>query len=675
MAIWPDDPSLAGSILLGFADATVKATVVLSLACLAVRSLKRSSAAVRHRVWALSSPLLLSIPALSWLAPGWQIPVWVERSQPVSRVSIGGPRSVESFPEVPPAPVSAPSPVVRERSDGFAPPSIAPSRGWTVAEGLILLWAFGFVAVVMPTLAAIVGNEWRRRRSRRVDDPGWLDLLEALRDQSAIRRRVELRFADGSMVPMTWGIVRPVISIPSDAGAWSDSTRRVVLLHELAHVARFDVGHQLLGRFAVALYWFHPLAWLALGRMRLECEHACDDRVLGAGVPPSDYADQLLTLARTFRTPRFAMGLALARTNTLEARMTALFDASRSHTPLPRSTARKMGLLAGLLLLTLSIIHPGPSVARPEPTPALDPDSAQAPTPPVEAKGRIEGRVVVDSDGTAVGGAKVILFGPPPRARIGYDGRYPLIYKVADAGGAFAFEGLRAGSYRLRAYRDGLTSQTRMTDWESVEVPEAGVGPKPVDFRLKPGMTWTVRIKSKATGLPIPGATAYLRGYVDDFTADAEGVARVRPLTAERHHAEIWADGFAKVKRWVDLEDNGAAEAEVFLEPGGSIAGVVRDSSGRTLDRVRISVTSPKSSLAITVVESVENGRYRVDHLPVDESLDMQLVKESYKDIKRVIRAKPAEQTFDFDLAPRTDGGSVAGIVVDQEGRPVVGPR
>lgn len=258
------------------------------------------------------------------------------------------------------------------------------------------------------------------------------------------------------------------------------------------------------------------------GSRWVECEHACDDRVIEAGVSPFDYAGQLLTLARSFRTARFAMGLAMARTNTLEARMIALFDDSRSHAPLPRPTSRKLGLVAGLILLFLSMIHPGPSVAQPEQTSALDPNPAQTPTPSVEAKGRIEGRVIVDSDGSAAGGAKVILFGPPSQGQAGSNASRAPRQQVADASGKFAFEGLAAGRYRLWAYRDALSSRTRMSEWETVDVLGVGVGPKAVEFRLKPGITWTVRIKAKATGKPISGAVAHLRGF-----ADAEGVGNI----------------------------------------------------------------------------------------------------------------------------------------------------
>ena len=43
------------------------------------------------------------------------------------------------------------------------------------------------------------------------------------------------------------------------------------LCHELAHLRRRDGVALLFGRFAVALWWFHPLAWWVERRARFEC--------------------------------------------------------------------------------------------------------------------------------------------------------------------------------------------------------------------------------------------------------------------------------------------------------------------------------------------------------------------------------------------------------------------
>lgn len=74
---------------------------------------------------------------------------------------------------------------------------------------------------------------------------------------------------------------RALILLPADFDERFDAyERRLVLRHELNHLRRGDPLWSLLAELARALLWFHPLAWLALPRFRLDQELACDERVL-----------------------------------------------------------------------------------------------------------------------------------------------------------------------------------------------------------------------------------------------------------------------------------------------------------------------------------------------------------------------------------------------------------
>ncbi len=189
-----------------------------------------------------------------------------------------------------PGPIQALPPDQPKRSSGtssrlsavvqslVAPGAVLRQFAW-----IMLLWVLGFIAVGLPALAGLVGNEWRRRQSRRVVDQNWLQLLDGLTRQFALRRRIELRTSPVPLIPVTWGVLRPVVLLPEQAQQWPEPARRLVLLHELAHIKRWDVGFQLIGRLATAVYWFHPLAWYALHRLCAECECACDDYVVHLG--------------------------------------------------------------------------------------------------------------------------------------------------------------------------------------------------------------------------------------------------------------------------------------------------------------------------------------------------------------------------------------------------------
>ena len=205
-------------------------------------------------------------------------------------------------------------------------------------------------------------------------------LVDDLRCELGIARPVRLLASPCATMPMTWGWLRPAVLLPADAERWPVERRRVVLLHELAHVKRFDCLTQTLAQLACALYWPHPGVWWAARRQRVERERACDDQVLDAGCSPSDYADHLIQVARAFRSPRFAESAAvsMARPSQLEGRVLAILDAGRNRRTPSRDTGLLFGLLAICLILPLSAMRPG---AQPPTTPFELPPAVAAPLP------------------------------------------------------------------------------------------------------------------------------------------------------------------------------------------------------------------------------------------------------------------------------------------------------
>ena len=97
---------------------------------------------------------------------------------------------------------------------------------------------------------------------------------------------------------MTWGAIRPVILLPAYVEDWAEEQRDVVIRHERAHIERRDWLWQGFAQVMTAVFWFHPLVWLAAAQMRQEAEHAADDATLATGVQAPDYADRLMAVAR-----------------------------------------------------------------------------------------------------------------------------------------------------------------------------------------------------------------------------------------------------------------------------------------------------------------------------------------------------------------------------------------
>jgi len=185
------------------------------------------------------------------------------------------------------------------------------------------------------------------------------------------QRPVQLLYTGEVDIPMTWGTYRPVIFLPAGAQSWPPERRRAVLLHELAHVVRFDCLVQGLTSIACALYWFHPAVWYAARRLRVERERACDDQVILAGMTPRAYALELFEVAKTYRPGRMtaAAALGMARPSDLEARMVSLLDRVRRRAGISRRSLITATL--GMIAVAVPIACLQPSVVVSNPAPAL----------------------------------------------------------------------------------------------------------------------------------------------------------------------------------------------------------------------------------------------------------------------------------------------------------------
>ena len=113
----------------------------------------------------------------------------------------------------------------------------------------------------------------------------------------------------------------------------------------MEHVRRGDWAWQIAVQAACAVYWFHPLVWIASRRLCLEAERACDDAVVRVG-ERTDYADQLVLLARRMTAPNPAAIVGMAVRSDLSARVTALLDDTQRR--------GRAGLVAAVAAVTIS---------------------------------------------------------------------------------------------------------------------------------------------------------------------------------------------------------------------------------------------------------------------------------------------------------------------------------
>jgi beta-lactamase regulating signal transducer with metallopeptidase domain len=368
-------------------DAAIKGAILVIIAGAATYLLRSRSAASRHAVWTAAVIGHLAIPALFLILPAWTMPVlpptpWMTAA-PSSAVAPTATPATNKVGQAPPvldktslgasnAEQRDPSTPVKTVSGSSAATTPAGSRTrLSTVQVLAAVWLIGALLVL---LRLAVGT-WRvgrlAREGARVEDGVWLSLTQRLANRLGVTRPLILLRGEKLAVPVTWGIVYPAVLLPQDADTWSEERRRFVLVHEMAHVKRFDALTQLLAQLSLAVFWFDPLVWVAAHRMRVEREHACDDYVLRDGTPPSLYAGELLEMVRSIGTPShdtaapaFA-ALAMARRSEFEGRMLAILDPRLDRQTFNRRSTVMTFLVVALLTFPLAALRPFHQPAAP----------------------------------------------------------------------------------------------------------------------------------------------------------------------------------------------------------------------------------------------------------------------------------------------------------------------
>lgn len=344
------DAALSSGLTFLFVSA-VKATLVLAGTGLAMLAVKR--AAARHQLLSLAMTGLLLLPLASLLLPRWDpalLPAGTGELEPLF-----GPAAQA------PLPATAP----RHSLAQAAGTQLAAQSSTATALPQGLLLALFLIGLAFNLGRLGLGWASGRRLLRgalELDTPAWRSLTRELSAQLDLSQPVRIyqaaqaAHAQGSLVPLTLGTLRPLVLLPADAGTWPTERRRLVLLHELAHIQRRDCLLQTVAQLACALYWFHPLVWAAERMMRRERELAADARVLAAGARPSAYAQELLDVARGLREG-LAVGVAMAGRSRLEGRLRRILDPQADHRPLSRRFTLAASLVTLALLLPLAALR------------------------------------------------------------------------------------------------------------------------------------------------------------------------------------------------------------------------------------------------------------------------------------------------------------------------------
>ena len=389
---------------------SVKATLLLALTAGTAYALRRRSAAARHHVWALGIVSAMALPLLTVLLPSWHSATLGNAAR------LWGPAHV----------VAKNDTVQRLPSMTIDAAAASPFSG-QLSKLILLLWVLGALFVMLKLLAGLSRLARVSAASTPMIGDDWTQIVLGFCKSLRIVRPVQLlQCADATSMPVTWGMVRPRILLPAAAKEWSADRRRAVLSHELAHIARHDWFVQICAELACGIYWFQPLVWFAATSLRNESERACDDSVLNGGIDASDYANQLLDLARTLKNEHrgWSAALAIARPSNLERRFIAMLNPTLNRGGLSRGTGLLTRIAALCLLFPLAALQlPGQNLS-----------------------GKFTGTIFDISDG-AVPNATIIMTNHKANT---------IDMTASNAEGNFVFKALPAGEYEMKVLKSGF---------------------------------------------------------------------------------------------------------------------------------------------------------------------------------------------------------------------------
>ncbi len=277
---------------------SIELAVLTVVVVVAIYVLRIKSPALRHAFWGL----VLIKPLVTVLV-----------ASPLSMYSVLGRPGPEPAVVQPEARVGAEQP----ETPGPAAARAAGTRRGTMAERTegahpaipvaVLLGLDGIVALAWLAVASVLGLRLLvgcayvalLRQSATPHDHGPLhEAVEEALGQLRLRRRVGIATTGAVPGPTLTGVLRPVILLPQHlAEGLSRRQIRMIVMHELVHVRRWDNLVVLVQRAAEMLLFFHPVVWLCGWMMRREAEAACDDAVLAATGGSELYVDSLARVA------------------------------------------------------------------------------------------------------------------------------------------------------------------------------------------------------------------------------------------------------------------------------------------------------------------------------------------------------------------------------------------
>ncbi|MDY5251812.1 MAG: M56 family metallopeptidase [Erysipelotrichaceae bacterium] len=156
----------------------------------------------------------------------------------------------------------------------MTPPNISPTKYnvpiWEV------IWIIG--VLLLAIIFSII--YWKCYKEFQITLPLDNEFLRQWLSNHRIKRTIDIRQSSQISAPLTFGVFKPVILMPTNTNWKDQQALTYVLEHEFIHIKRFDSIIKFIMIITLCIHWFNPFVWIMYILVNRDIELACDEALL-----------------------------------------------------------------------------------------------------------------------------------------------------------------------------------------------------------------------------------------------------------------------------------------------------------------------------------------------------------------------------------------------------------
>ncbi len=225
-----------------------------------------------------------------------------------------------------------------------------------IYPALAIGWIMGFIFMLIRMTGGLYLSYRIMNKDVILPDPWLLKLFEKAKTRLMVRGTLNLRMTARQISPMVIGIIKPCIIFPAAILSGLNAEQvEAILVHELAHIRRYDHVVIIMQAIINRILFFHPVAWYFSAEINRERENCCDDLVIKTFPNPINYIKALTMIQELNMDGQVPANALMGRSKRLLGRVKRLLKTEKRHAPVFRMAVIFLLLTAlGIAAVTIA---------------------------------------------------------------------------------------------------------------------------------------------------------------------------------------------------------------------------------------------------------------------------------------------------------------------------------